>query len=526
MAGLDWAIVVIYLCGLIGLSYRLSKGQADHRDYYLGGRTIGWRSVGVSAMATQLGAISFISAPAFVGLRENGGMKWLSYEFGVPLAMIFLISFVVPALYRSGVVSIYGFLDRRFAPSTSVFVSVVFQISRSLATGITVYAVALVLSAALGIPVWANILITGVVTIIYDMMGGMKAVIYSDVIQMSILFAGIFVCSLFALHLVGGWDAFVANLDVARMSVLNFQGLGISDGNEFGFWPMVIGGFFLYASYYGCDQSQAQRQLSARSLKEARRSLMLNGLARFPVVLLYSTMGLILGTVVLTQPDFQAMIPHDKPDMMVPTFIVHYLPAGLTGLLIVAILAAAMSSLDSALNSLSAVSVQDMVIRNRKRPLTDREHLKYSKLFTLFWGTVCTLMAFAVGNISPTVIEAINKVGSLFYGPILATFVLAILTKRTHSLGINVGILAGVLLNFCLWIFAGDQVFWFWWNFTGAMATLAVGYGLSRIIQKPEEVVKRVLPLGEVGFQKKETVVLVIYFIAMVGFSAALAFLV
>ncbi|MDP6966898.1 MAG: hypothetical protein QF551_06465 [Candidatus Marinimicrobia bacterium] len=120
MAGLDWALVVIYLCGLIGLSYTLGKGQADHRDYYLGGRTIGWRSVGIFAMATQLGAISFISAPAFVGLRENGGLKWLSYEFGVPLAMIFLISFVVPPLYRSGVVSIYGFLDRRFAPSTHI----------------------------------------------------------------------------------------------------------------------------------------------------------------------------------------------------------------------------------------------------------------------------------------------------------------------------------------------------------------------------------------------------------------------
>ncbi len=525
MTGLDWTIVVVYFFGLIGMSYYLSKGQTDHQDYYLGGRNIGWKSVGLSAMATQLGAISFISAPAFVGLRENGGLKWLSYEFGVPLAMIFLISFIVPPLYKSGVVSIYGYLEKRFAGSTSVFVSVVFQISRSLSTGVTIYALALVLSAALGIPIWVTIFITGLVTIIYDMMGGMKAVIYSDVIQMSILFVGIFICSLFALYLLGGWDTFMANLDVTRLKVINFKGLGIGKGNEFGFWPMVIGGFFLYASYYGCDQTQVQRQLSARNLKEVRHSMMLNGLGRFPVVLLYCTMGLFLATFAVTHPAFQAMIPEDNPDMMVPLFIIHYLPAGLTGLLIVAILAAAMSSLDSSLNSLSAASVQDLVVRNTKRSLTNQEHLRYSKLFTLFWGIVCTLMAFAVGNISPTVIEAINKVGSLFFGPILATFILAILTKKTHTLGVNTGLLAGVLLNFGLWIFAGDLVFWFWWNFTGAVTTIVVGYGLSRIIQDSDQI-KKVLHFEAIDFRKKETLILTLYFFAIVIFSGSLAFLI
>lgn len=524
MTGLDWAIVVVYFLGLIGLSYYLSKGQVDSQDFYLAGRNIGWQSVGISTMATQLGAISFISAPAFVGLRENGGMKWLSYEFGVPLAMIFLIGFIVPPLYKSGVVSIYGYLEKRFAASTSVLVSVVFQISRSLATGVSVYALALVLSAAVGIPIWANILITGIVTIIYVILGGMKAVIYSDVIQMFILFAGIILCSLFALHLAGGWETFVTNLDITRLKALDFKGLGVGGGSEFGFWPMVIGGFFLYASYYGCDQLQVQRQLSARNLKEVKRSMMLNGLGRFPVVVLYCMMGLFIATFAVTHPEFQAMIPGDNPDLMVPKFIIYYLPAGVTGLLIVAILAAAMSSLDSALNSLSAASVQDLVIRSARRKLTDQEHLRYSKLFTLFWGVVCTLMAFAAGNISQTVIEAINKVGSLFYGPILATFILAILTKKTHTLGVNVGILAGVALNFALWIFAGDLVFWFWWNFTGAATTLAVGYGLSLIVQDHNPAAK-VLLKEEVGFQKKETLVLALYFIAMVAFSGSLAFL-
>jgi Na+/proline symporter len=188
MTALDWSIVVLYLGGLITLSYFLGRGQTDQRDYYLSGQKMTWRSVGLSTMATQLGAISFISAPAFVGLRENGGMKWLSYEFGVPLAMLFLIGFIVPPLYRAGVVSIYEYLEKRFAGSTRTLVSLVFQISRSLATGVTIYALGLVLSAALGVPIWVTILITGGVTIVYDMLGGMKAVVYSDVIQMAVIF--------------------------------------------------------------------------------------------------------------------------------------------------------------------------------------------------------------------------------------------------------------------------------------------------------------------------------------------------
>ncbi|MFQ5890934.1 MAG: sodium:solute symporter [Gemmatimonadota bacterium] len=520
MTALDWSIVVVYLAGLIVLSWRLSKGQEDQGDYYLSGRGMGWGSVGLSTMATQLGAISFISAPAFVGLREGGGMKWLSYEFGVPLAMIFLIGFIVPPLYRAGVVSIYEYLERRFAGSTRVLVSLVFQVSRSLATGVSIYALALVLTAALGIPIWVTILITAGVTIVYDMLGGMKAVIYSDVLQMGVIFFGVLLCSVFAYGLVGGWEPFVAGLDPARLRAVEFGNWGL-DGREFGFWPMVVGGFFLYASFYGCDQLQAQRYLSCRDLKRAQRTLVFNGLGRFPVVFLYCTMGLLIGAFALQDGRFLSLMGSDNPDLMVPTFIIHYLPAGLTGVLIVAIFAAAMSSLDSALNSLSAASMQDLVQRNVKRPLSDRETLRYSKLLTLFWGLVCSAMAFATGNIAPTVIEAINLVGSLFYGPILMTFVLAILTRRTTALGVNVGLLSGVALNFGLWLFAREQVFWFWWNFTGAATTLGVATLVSRL-----EVARArpagLLSLEEVGFRGRESAALLAAFFLMLLLSLSL----
>lgn len=522
MTALDWTIVALYLGGLVTMSYWLSKGQATGRDYYLGGQTLGWGSIGLSTMATQLGAISFVSAPAFVGLRDGGGMQWLSYEFGVPLAMIFLIGVVVPPLYRAGVVSVYEYLERRFSASTRTAVSLAFQVSRSLATGVTVYALALILSVPLGIPVWITILITGGVTLVYDMLGGMKAVVYSDVIQMAIIFLGILLCTGFALHHAGGWGVFAANLEPARLRAVDFQGLGIADGSEFGFWPMVIGGFFLYASYYGTDQLQAQRVLSCANLRAARRTLMFNGLGRYPVVALYCAMGLMIGTFALESAEFRALIPTDNPDLMVPTFILHYLPAGITGLLIVAILAAAMSSLDSALNSLSAASMEDVVKRVVARTLTDRENLLYSKLTTVFWGVVCTAFAFAVGGISPTVIEAINLVGSLFYGPILATFVLAILTRRTTALGANVGLVAGIALNFGLWIFASDVVFWFWWNFTGFAMTLAVGYGVSRSTGA-RALAGAAPPVEDVGLWRRETAVLGAYFVGIVLFSMSLA---
>jgi len=267
MTPIDWIIPALYITGLITMSYRLSKGQHDQKDYFLSGRNMGWGSVGLSTMATQLGAISFISAPAFVGIREGGGMIWLSYEFGVPIAMILLIVLVVPPLFKAGVVSIYEYLERRFAASTRTLVSIVFQISRSMATGVGVYALALVLSTVLGTPIWFTILVTGGVTIIYDMLGGMKAVIYSDVMQMSIILGGILIASGFALYLIGGWETFVANLDPSRLDAIDFKGIGIGDGSEFGFLSMVIGGFFLYASFYGCNQLQAQRWLSCKDLK-------------------------------------------------------------------------------------------------------------------------------------------------------------------------------------------------------------------------------------------------------------------
>ncbi|MBK8556348.1 MAG: sodium:solute symporter [Lewinellaceae bacterium] len=510
---LDYSIIAVYIVGFLYLGYHF-KEQQDGNDYFLGGRNFSWPALTLSTVATQLSAISFISAPAFVGLKKGGGLIWLTYEFAVPLAMLFLMVFLIPPLFKSGIVSVYAYLEKRFSPLTRLLLSIVFQISRAFATSVMIYATALILSSVMGMPMWQTILIMGAVTMIYSFQGGMKAVIYGDVIQMLILMAGIVICLGFGLHYLGGWDSFVAQVDHSRLSAVNFTATGFQEGEEFGFWPMVLGGCFLYVAYYGTDQSQVQRLFSAPDMRTVRSTLLANGLIRFPITLTYCIMGLVIGTMVMSMPAFREAIPADKPDLMIPVFIRDYLPQGIRGVLIVAIFSAAMSSLSSAINSLSAASIEDLVARRRK--LDPAAYMRYSRWAVLFWGTVCMVLAFFTGDIAKTVIEAINKIGSVFYGPILATFIAAVGIRRIHATGANAGLLAGVTVNIFLWLFV-PSVFWFWWNFFGAVVTFAVGYLVS-ILTKP-----RVQAEEAIGWEKSEVKPVYVYILA--GFFVAIVLL-
>ncbi len=510
---IDYIVIVSYIIGFLFLG-SLFKDSKDSKDYFLGGKSFGWFPLSLSTIATQLSAISFISAPAFVGLKDGGGMMWLTYELAVPLAMIFLMVFLIPPMYKAGVVSVYSYLENRFSTSTRLLVSGVFQVSRAFGTSVMIYAVALILTSVMAIPMWQTILIIGVVTLIYSYQGGMKAVVYGDMIQMIILFFGIIICLIAGLHHLGGWSEFVANVDRPRLTAVNFSSMGFEKGEEFGFWPMLIGGFFLYASYYGTDQSQVQRLFSAKDLGTVKKTLLFNGLLRFPITVIYCLMGLIIGTLVMTQTSFSSAIPVGKPDLMIPIFIRDYLPHGVIGILLVAILSAAMSSLSSAINSLSAATVEDFF--NRDKQLSAEKYMKISKLAAIFWGVICILLAFFTGDIAKTVIEAINKVGSVFYGPILATFIAAIGISKINSKGVNIGILAGVATNVYLWLFVPD-VFWFWWNAVGAIVTLLVGYIASMILSNNEKDSNFSKPILE--WDKSKLIILLLFFVAIIIFS-------
>jgi len=343
------------------------------------------------------------------------------------------------------------------------------------------------------------VLILGIVTIIYDMLGGMEAVVWSDVIQMGVLYAGMLMCVVYSLDAVGGVGAalelFPQLGDVlpreagepskfVGMQTIDFSSHGLGDGQTFAFWPMLFGGLFLYVSYYGCDQTQVQRELSSKDLDDTNLSLMLNGFVRFPLVLTYCFMGVCIGAYIVKQPDFlQLLETGDGLDynLAVPKFVLTNLPHGVIGLVIVALFSAAMSSLDSTINSLSATTSKDIYERffvPEDQPMSPEKQLAMSRVFTVFWGVVCVGFSFVVGGISDSIIESVNKIGSLANGPILALFLLGILTRSANGVGAVSGLIAGFLGNVLLWVYA-PQVSWLWWNVIGCVVAFGVGYVVS-----------------------------------------------
>jgi SSS family solute:Na+ symporter len=501
MDRLDWTVVIVYLAGMIYLSYVLGKKQTDMKSYYLGGNNLSWWSIGISTMATQCSTNSLLGAPAFI---ITTGLLWLQYEFAVPLAMILIMIFLLPFYRKMNLVSVYEYLENRFDLGTRTLLSVLFQFLRAFATGVTVYGISIVLQELVGMPFWLAVVVLGTVTIIYDMLGGMEAVVLSDVIQMAILYLGILLCLIYSIKLVGGFEAvfelFPQTGDVIKnhlgdlapastftgFKAVDFAGHGFGDGKDFAFWPMLFGGLFLYVSYYGCDQTQVQRELSSKDVDDTNLSLMLNGFMRFPLVLTYCFMGVCIGAFIVKNPQFLDTLVADGKvnfNLAVPKFILQYLPHGIIGLVIVALFSAAMSSLDSTINSLSATTIKDIYERLYLNggSVDENMQLKLSRIFTVFWGVLCVAFSFCVGGISDSVIESINKIGSLANGPILAMFLLGILTKRANGTGVKIGFVTGVLGNAYLWKYV-PEISWLWWNVIGFVVTWVVAYSISLVM--------------------------------------------
>jgi Na+/proline symporter len=376
------------------------------------------------------------------------------------------------------------------------------------------------------------ILLIGAVTVVYDALGGMRVVLVSDVAQMLIILLGVAVCGVTALKLVG-WSAAVDAMGPERLRILDFSRWGLSPGGEYGFWPMAIGGIFLYASYYGCDQSQVQRELSVGKLHDVKRSLLLNAFGRFPVVLFYCVMGMLVGAV-FTMPEHVAHLAsqlgmpsealsqtlRSDPDRMVPMFILAFLPAGVVGLVFVAIMSALMSSLDSAINSLSAVTVQDFYRRYVKPDALEGHYMIVSKVLTVFWGGFCILAALVFANSAEatrqTTIVLINAVGSLLYGPILAAFFMGMAARSVSGSQIRIGIVAGIAVNILLWRLT--DVSWLWWNLTGFASTAGVAAGIH-VMREARPLGRGVFKpgFGMVGGSARSSVLVIVYSLLIIA---------
>lgn len=475
----DWAVVGIYLVSLIIFAAILSRRQFNREDYFVGGRRIGAWPVAISVMATQCSTNSILGAPAFVAFAAGGGLVWLQYELALPLAMIVLIVFVMPAFRQLRLVSVYAYLERRFDLKTRLIVSGLFLFVRAFATAVTVYSIAIVIDMITGVGFFYGVILLGVFTLIYDVLGGMRGVIYSDVIQMIILVTVLAILLGLLVNDAGGLAGMLEQLPAERRQTINLAQFGFHEDETFAFWPMLIGGFFLYIAYYGCDQSQAQRLLSTNSTRATNQALLINGLLRFPLVTLYCLLGAALAVYAIQHPQFLHGLPlrsggMPEYNLAVPLYMLQTLPTGLVGLAIVALFAAAMSSLDSVINSLSATTMEDFIYRFSSQKWSPQKELLWSRLITVLWGVFTLALSFHVENIAPTVLEAINKIGSLANGPVLAVFALGLFTQRVGGSYAVGGLCIGLIVNAVLW--AGfPQLSWLWWNAVGFFVAYAVG---------------------------------------------------
>jgi SSS family solute:Na+ symporter len=478
---LDWWVIASYLAAMLLLAVYLGRSQRSREDYYLGANRLpGW-ALATSIIATQCSTNSLLGAPAFVGFVIGGGLLWLQYELAVPLAMLALCLLFLP-VRAAGVISIYAYLERRLGLASRLLASGCFLFFRGVATGVTVYGVASVIGLVTGTSYTVAVLILMGITIAYDVMGGMRAVVISDVVQMLLLTAAVlYTLASLGQPLAAEWST------LAERSVTLVNDWGLT-GNNYGFWPMLIGGLFLYTAYYGCDQSQAQRLLAAKDAATTRQVLLLNGVLRFPLVLAYCLLGLGLAAYALQQADFVAGLPltsagEPNYNLVFPAFVSREFAPGLAGLAIVGLFAAAMSSIDSALNSLSASTVEDFIARFR--PLSERQLFLTSKLATLFWGGFAILFSYQVERIAPTVLEAINKVGSMANGPLLALFCIAVFTPRFGQRAAIVGFGLGLLANLLTWLTL-PLVSWLWWNVIGFALTVTGAAVASRFTARSE----------------------------------------
>jgi len=475
---LDWCVIGAYLLGMLLLAAGLGRRQGSRRDYFLAGGAMPAPALAVSILATQCSTNSLLGAPAFVGFAAGGGLLWLQYELAVPLAMLAL-AMLFPVIYRMRPISIYAFLEDRIGRRARRLASACFLFFRGVATGITVYGVASVLALITDVSYPVAVVLLMGVTILYDVLGGMRAVVISDVVQMLLLVLAV------AAALTQLFPTLVdPSIDLSARTQPLLDDWGFTGQSDFGVWPMLIGGVFLYVAYYGFDQSQAQRLLSAHDESALRRILLLNGLLRFPLVFAYCLLGLALAAYAIQNPAFLDGLPLTADggpniNLVFPAYVLEGFPAGLAGLAIVGLFAAAMSSIDSALNSLSASTMEDFLADGADGEL---RRFRLSKLVTFAWGAFAVAFSFSVELIADTILEAINKVGSLLNGPLLGLFLIAVFAGsgavRSNPDGATgerralLAFAAGLAANLAASLFV-PSLSWLWWNVLGCAATVA-----------------------------------------------------
>src|SRR5579862_800057 len=461
---LDFAIIALYLTGITLFGLRFRKKQRTLRDYFLAGREIPWWAIALSIVAAETSTLTIISIP---GLAYDSNLTFLQVIMGYVVGRIVISVLFLPHYFRGDLYTAYQLIERRFGRTLRSLTAGLFLLTRAAAEGVRVYAVSIVVSIALGTGQIASIAIITALTLIYTFEGGLAAVIWTDVVQTAIYVGGTLVGLVTILHLVpGGWSAIhTAAASAGKFQVFNFS---TSFSVPYTFWAGVIGGTFFTTASHGTDQLIVQRLLAARGQKQSMTALITSGVAILFQFALFLTVGIMLWAYYRVPS-----AAFGRPDRIYPTFIVSRMPHGISGLLIAAILAAAMSNLSAALNSLSSSAIMDFYAR--LRPQSDEKtKMRLSRLATLGWALVLFGLAVIALHKVGRVVEVGLQIASVAYGALLGAFLLGVLTRRANQLGAMIGMLLGFAVDLYLWL--GTRVPWTWWVMIGATVTFVVGW--------------------------------------------------
>lgn len=543
MSTIDWVILITTLCGIILYGVYKSKTTQNLDGYFLSNRSMPWYMVLLSIMGTQASAVTFLSAP---GQAYTDGMRFVQYYFGLPLAMVVICIFFVPVFRNLKVYTAYEFLEKRFDLKTRSLTSALFLISRGLSTGISIYAPAIILSSLLDWNIYYTNLVMGGLLIIYTMSGGAKAVAYTQQLQLIIIIAGMFMAGYMVVVLLPEGMGFSEAIKIAgNQGKMNVITTGVTNGHfdwqdKYNIWSGVIGGFFLALSYFGTDQSQVGRYLTAKSDKESKLGLLTNGLVKVPMQFLILLVGILVfsfyqyhkapvyfddakvvmakktiyndslvsieqrygqaqaanNTVQTTELRAQyksvlkKAIPGDDANdtnFIFLRFVIDNLPKGLVGLLIAVIFLAAWGSIAAALNSLASCTVVDFHKVFINKNCSEAKDYSISKWYTFGWGVFSIVVAMFAHNIGNSLIEAVNILGSLFYGVILGIFLVAFWIKYIRGNAVFIASVIAELL--VILVYNLKIVSFLWLNVVGAVLVVVLSLILQFVLPANKKVI-------------------------------------
>jgi len=466
---IDGLIVVVYLIAITLFGIHFRKKQQSIHTYFLGGKTIPAWALSLSIVATETSTLTVIGTP---GIAFGGDLSFLQLVLGYLVGRVFISLVLIPAYFKGELYTAYELMQRRFGSRIKHATASMFLITRALAEGVRVLAIATVVSVVLGTgDIWSILIISGL-TLIYTFEGGLTAVIWTDVVQLFIYIVGTLVAFFVIMGLIpGGWQGVLANSG-QKLAIWNFStNLTV----PYTFWAGIIGGAFLNTASHGVDQLIVQRLLAAKNERDSKVALLSSGL----VILFQFTLFLIVGVMLYSfyQYNPQEPVPLMR-DRIFPTFVVQYLPHGVSGLMIAAILAAAMANLSSAINSLASTTVVDFYRPLFTKGVTTQSELRLSRWITVLWGLVLVFLAILSRGVQ-SVLEAGLTIASITYGSMVGVFLLGVLTRRANERGSILGMAAGLLSMLAVWHFS--TIAFTWYVLIGSVITFSVGYAASLV---------------------------------------------